>query len=448
MHGMEIIDPDPGPDAPGGGVAHMAARGRVVPDGMEMQTRNRLTVGVVREAEAHERALPGWKGEARLILDDLAERLALVRGRGHRAEDDIGELTGDLDGAHDLLMFDVSVLEEGVERSEDAIDIGARRHIYAVLPASMGGDTEGDAVIGVDLPRPAIDRDPPGGASDADDLTVEVVHHAETEPTAPELLAHRRAGGVVPGKETARCARLLHSPVPTETLVQCAPQMRQDSVMHGVSVRDVAVDEATSPHLRIVSPVTLLPSADPDTAALLFDCDGTLVDTMSVHRVVWAEIFGRYGFTMTDAWWADYCNVALVPFVQAAIPDAGVELAEELNRESMVTYMDAIHLVEPMEHVIEIAHEHHGRLPMAVVTGGYREIIIPTLDAAGITHLFDVVVTADDVAHSKPAPDVYARAASLLQVDPARCIAYEDSEIGMESARGAGIGRVVDIRLT
>ncbi len=111
-------------------------------------------------------------------------------------------------------------------------------------------------------------------------------------------------------------------------------------------------------------------------------------------------------------------------------------------------YMDAIHLVAPMEHVVEIAQEHHGRLPMAVVTGGYREIIIPTLDAAGITHLFDVVVTADDVVHSKPAPDVYARAASLLQVDPARCIAYEDSEIGMESARGAGIGRVVDIRLT
>lgn len=209
----------------------------------------------------------------------------------------------------------------------------------------------------------------------------------------------------------------------------------------------MAVLGAMPLHLRIVWSVTSLPSAAPDTAALLFDCDGTLVDTMNVHRVIWAEIFGRYGFTMTDQWWADYCNVALVPFVQAAIPHAGVELAEELNQEGMDMYMDALHLVEPLEHVIEIAHEHHGRLPMAVVTGGYREIIIPTLDAAGITHLFDVVVTADDVVHSKPAPDVYARAASLLQVDPARCIAYEDSEIGMESARGAGVGHVVDIRL-
>jgi beta-phosphoglucomutase-like phosphatase (HAD superfamily) len=192
---------------------------------------------------------------------------------------------------------------------------------------------------------------------------------------------------------------------------------------------------------------TSLPHADPETAALLFDCDGTLVDTMGVHRLVWAEIFGRYGFTMTDDWWEEYANVALVPFVQAVIPDAGMELADELNQEGMAMFMDALHLVEPLEHVIEVAREHHGRLPMAVVTGGYREIIIPTLDAAGITHLFDVIVTADDVVHSKPAPDVYSRAMALLEVDPVRCIAYEDSEIGMTSALAAGVGRVIDIRL-
>ncbi|HAN72305.1 MAG TPA: HAD family hydrolase [Actinobacteria bacterium] len=192
---------------------------------------------------------------------------------------------------------------------------------------------------------------------------------------------------------------------------------------------------------------TSLPHADPETAALLFDCDGTLVDTMGVHRLVWAEIFGRYGFTMTDDWWEEYANVALVPFVQAVIPDAGMELADELNQEGMAMFIDALHLVEPLEHVIEVAREHHGRLPMAVVTGGYREIIIPTLDAAGITHLFDVIVTADDVVHSKPAPDVYSRAMALLEVDPVRCIAYEDSEIGMTSALAAGVGRVIDIRL-
>lgn len=185
---------------------------------------------------------------------------------------------------------------------------------------------------------------------------------------------------------------------------------------------------------------------DSSPAALLFDCDGTLVDTMPVHRVIWTEIFGRYGFTMTDDWWEQYCNVAVVPFVRAVVPDASEELCDRLNAESMAMYLDVLHHVEPLEHIIEIARGAHGTVPMAVVTGGYREIIVPTLDAAGITHLFDHIVTADDVVHSKPAPDVYARAASLLGVEASQCVAYEDSEIGMQSARDAGVGRVIDIR--
>lgn len=185
---------------------------------------------------------------------------------------------------------------------------------------------------------------------------------------------------------------------------------------------------------------------DYSPAALLFDCDGTLVDTMGVHRAIWAELFARYDFEMTDLWWDQYCNVALVPFVRAVVPDASEELCDALNVEGMAMYLDVLHHVEPLEHIIEIARSAHGTVPMAVVTGGYREIIVPTLDAAGITHLFDHIVTADDVVHSKPAPDVYARAVSLLDVEASRCVAYEDSEIGMQSARDAGVGRVIDIR--
>lgn len=193
-----------------------------------------------------------------------------------------------------------------------------------------------------------------------------------------------------------------------------------------------------------MSPDAIAPSAD--TEALLFDCDGTLVDTMGLHRLVWTEIFARYDFTMTSAWWDEYANVALLPFVRAAIPDADDALAHDLNRESIGLFMERLHLIDPLEHVIEVARQHHGRLPLAVVTGGYRDVIVPTLDAAGITDLFDIIVTADDVVNSKPAPDLYALAAQRLGVDPQRCLAYEDSDIGMASARDAGIGRVVDIR--
>jgi beta-phosphoglucomutase-like phosphatase (HAD superfamily) len=180
--------------------------------------------------------------------------------------------------------------------------------------------------------------------------------------------------------------------------------------------------------------------------ALLFDCDGTLVDTMHLHRIVWHQLFGRYGFEITDEWWEEYANVALGPFVRAAVPDADDVLAEQLLEEGNALYLDALHLLQPIEHVVEIAREHHGRVPMAVVTGGFRDVVVPTLDTVGIAGLFDVIVTADDVVHSKPAPDLYQRAMELLGVRPEECIVYEDSEIGMASARAAGISAVIDIR--
>jgi HAD superfamily hydrolase (TIGR01509 family) len=192
------------------------------------------------------------------------------------------------------------------------------------------------------------------------------------------------------------------------------------------------------------SDAAYLPTAD--TQAILFDCDGTLVDTMAVHREVWDRIFARYGFAITDEWWDIWANVALLPFVREVIPDASPELADGLNDEAMPLYLEALHRIEPLEHVIQVARDFHGTVPLAVVTGGYRDVVVPTLDAAGITGLFDIIVTADDVVRSKPAPDVYVLAMQRLAADPARCVVYEDSEIGMMSARDAGVGRIVDIR--
>ena len=185
---------------------------------------------------------------------------------------------------------------------------------------------------------------------------------------------------------------------------------------------------------------------DATTKAILFDCDGTLVDTMPIHREVWHQLFLRYDFIITDEWWEEWANLPLLPMVLHVIPDATPELADQLNLEAMDMYNDMLHMIEPLEHVIEVARRFHGRLPMAVVTGGYRDVVIPSLDAAGITHLFDYVVTADEVTHSKPAPDLYALAMRKLDVEPADCLVYEDSEVGMSAAHSAGAGRVVDIR--
>lgn len=184
-----------------------------------------------------------------------------------------------------------------------------------------------------------------------------------------------------------------------------------------------------------------------DTAALLFDCDGTLVDTMGVYKIGWHQVFARYGFKMTEEWFHTWGGHSTRAFVEAALPDADDATVAQVSREGHEKFLESVHLVEPFEHVVQVARANHGRVPMAVVSGGPRVAVLASLRAVEIDHLFDLVVTADDVPHGKPAPDAYLKAMADLRVDPARCVAYEDSASGMTSARKAGIPVIHDVRL-
>lgn len=184
----------------------------------------------------------------------------------------------------------------------------------------------------------------------------------------------------------------------------------------------------------------------PGTQALLFDCDGTLVDSLSLYRVCWRQVFGRRGFEMSDDWFAHHAGNDVHEFVGQAFPDLEVSVRNGIIDEGMSMFMASTHLIEPLEHVVEVARAHHGRIPMAVVSSGLDRAVRESLDAVGITGLFDVILTLDDVAAGKPAPDGYLRAIEMLGVDAAHCVAYEDSTTGMESARAAGIPTVVDVR--
>lgn len=182
------------------------------------------------------------------------------------------------------------------------------------------------------------------------------------------------------------------------------------------------------------------------TQALLFDCDGTLVDSLSLYRVCWRQVFGRHGFEMTDDWFAHHAGNDVHAFVRQAFPDASEDARTAIIDEGMALFMASTHLIEPLEHVVEVARAHHGRIPMAVVSSGLGHAVRESLDAVGITGLFDVILTLDDVEAGKPAPDGYLRAIELLGVDAAHCVAYEDSSTGMDSARAAGVPTVVDVR--
>lgn len=176
--------------------------------------------------------------------------------------------------------------------------------------------------------------------------------------------------------------------------------------------------------------------------AVIFDCDGTLVDSMPAHFEAWCEalaLYGAGGIFKEDVFIAMGGRptrdivVDLNSEYDLKLDPQAVALAK---REAFLKRMATVCLIRE---VADFAQSLRGKVPMAIATGGSRRVIEKTLKAVNISDWFDEVVTADDVAEGKPAPDVFLRAAELLGVPPERCLALEDAPAGILAAQRAGM---------
>ena len=176
--------------------------------------------------------------------------------------------------------------------------------------------------------------------------------------------------------------------------------------------------------------------------AVIFDCDGTLVDSMPAHFDAWCEALALYG--------AGGVFKEDVFFAMGGRPtmDIVVELNDEYNLKldpvavamaKREAFLKRLHTVTLIEEVADFAQSLRGKVPMAIATGGSRMVIEKTLKIVGISDWFDEVVTADDVSEGKPAPDIFLRAAKLLGVNPVMCLALEDAPSGILAAQRAGM---------
>jgi beta-phosphoglucomutase-like phosphatase (HAD superfamily) len=182
-------------------------------------------------------------------------------------------------------------------------------------------------------------------------------------------------------------------------------------------------------------------------SALIFDCDGTLADTMPGHFAAWVTALRASGGDITEERFYQNAGVTSAAIIEALNQDFGYALDVPKTvevKEKM--YVEGLHAIEEITAVADIARAHAGQVPMAVASGGLRSVVHATLDAIGLRSLFDAIVTAEDVVHGKPAPDIFLRAAELLGVAPKDCIVYEDGDPGIVAARAAGM-RVVDVRV-
>ena len=184
----------------------------------------------------------------------------------------------------------------------------------------------------------------------------------------------------------------------------------------------------------------------PDPRGIIFDCDGTLADTMPLHWRAWQVISRRHGFSLHEERFYSLGGVPSRDILRVLSTEQGIPLDPlAVAREKEAEYLPLIAQVEPINTVVGVAREHYGKIPLAVASGGTRRIIEQVLDHLGIRSLFQAVVTSEDVVNQKPAPDIFLEAARRIGVPPQFCRGYEDTVLGMQAIRAAGM-EAVDVR--
>ena len=182
--------------------------------------------------------------------------------------------------------------------------------------------------------------------------------------------------------------------------------------------------------------------------AILFDHDGTLVDSEPTHLALWNEVLEPLGVTLPEPLYKDLYAGLPTPANAADIAARfgldvpAPELAERKAEATRAFLASRPFPLMPGTREV-LARLQAAGLRLAVVTGAARDATRASLAAHGILDRFETVVTADDVAFSKPAPDCYRLAARQLGLSPSECVAVEDSAHGLEAAADADVPCVV-----
>jgi beta-phosphoglucomutase-like phosphatase (HAD superfamily) len=179
---------------------------------------------------------------------------------------------------------------------------------------------------------------------------------------------------------------------------------------------------------------------------LIFDCDGTLADTMPLHWRAWNTVTSKHKLHFPEERFYAMGGVPSRDILKLLREEQALDIDPlAVAREKEEEYLRIMHECTPIHEVVEIARRHHGKIPMAVASGGIQKIIWGVLEKLEIRSLFDAVVTSEMVKNQKPAPDIFLEAARRIGVEPGFCRAYEDTDLGMTAIRAAGM-EAVDVR--
>ena len=180
---------------------------------------------------------------------------------------------------------------------------------------------------------------------------------------------------------------------------------------------------------------------------LIFDMDGTLIDTMPVHAQAWTMVGKKFGYEfdfqiMYNFGGATVRTIAGEMMKAANMPLDRIEDVLAAKRELSYQLIPTQSKLLP---TFEIVKYFHQKKPMALGSGSHRKIIDMLMDTLAIAPYFNAIVSADDVKEHKPHPETFLRCAELIQANPSRCIVFEDADLGVQAGLSAGMD-VFDVR--
>jgi HAD superfamily hydrolase (TIGR01509 family) len=177
--------------------------------------------------------------------------------------------------------------------------------------------------------------------------------------------------------------------------------------------------------------------------AYLFDCDGTVVDSMPLHYIAWRKALGEWNCPFTEERFYDWGGMAVSTIIERLAKEHGIEMSVPgVAKRREAYFNEYLPQLKAVPEVLEHIDLQHGRIPLAVVSGSTREAVEASLQTVGLLEKFNAFVCAGDYVRGKPDPEPFLIAAERLGVAPESCLVFEDTQMGIESAEAAGMAWV------
>jgi HAD superfamily hydrolase (TIGR01509 family) len=177
--------------------------------------------------------------------------------------------------------------------------------------------------------------------------------------------------------------------------------------------------------------------------AYLFDCDGTIVDSMPLHYIAWKTALAEWNCVFDEQLFYAWGGTPVAEIISLLNERQGLSMSvEDVSSRKENVYLELLPQLKAIPEVVEHMEAQHGRIPFAVVSGSTRESVTASLLSVKLLDRFDTLVCAGDYEKSKPDPEAFLLAAGKLGVLPETCLVFEDTDMGIQAANAAGMASV------